>query len=129
MLPLEIDNTIDDPIYQTYRGNVGAVPLDQRILSYALPTGTATRVDVRLHFAERSSGNNAAGKRIFDISAEGRLLVDNFDIFATAGGLNKAYVRALDDIAVTDGTLNLVFKTEVDYASIAGIEVFCRAGC
>ena len=129
VLPLEIDNTIDDPIYQTYRGNVGAVPLDQRILSYALPTGTATRVDVRLHFAERSSGNNAAGKRIFDISAEGRLLVDNFDIFATAGGLNKAYVRALDDIAVTDGTLNLVFKTEVDYASIAGIEVFCRAGC
>ena len=127
--PLEIDNTIDDVIYRTYRGNVGNVPLDQRVLSYALPTGTATRVDLRLHFAERSSGNNAAGRRIFDILAEGQLLYDNFDIFATAGGLNKAYVLALDNVAVSDGTLNLVFKTEVDYASIAGIEVFCRSGC
>ena len=127
--PLEIDNTIDDPIYRTYRGNVGNVTQDQRVLSYALPTSTATRVDLRLHFAERASGNNAAGRRLFDISAEGALLVHNFDIFATAGGLNKAYVLALDNIAVSDGTLNLVLKASVDYPSIAGIEVFCRTGC
>ena len=69
-------------------------------LSYALPTGTATRVDVRLHFAERYSGNNAAGRRVMDILPEGVLRVSNFDIFARAGGLNKAYVLALDDIAV-----------------------------
>ena len=127
--PLEIADTIDDPIYQTYRGNVGAVPLDQRILSYALPTSTATSVDLRLHFAERYSGNNAVGRRVFDISGEGRLLVDNFDIFARTGAVNKAYALAIDNVAVTDGTLNLVFKAEVDYPSIAGIEVFCRGGC
>ena len=127
--PLAIDRTVDDQIYRTYRGNVGAVPQDQRILSYALPTGTATRVDVRLHFAERASGNNAAGKRLQDISAEGALLRDNFDIFATTGGQNRAYVLALNNIAVADGTLNLSFKADVDYPSIAGIEVFCRTGC
>jgi hypothetical protein len=127
--PLAIDETIDDPIYQTYRGNVGNVPLAQRILSYALPVGTATSVDLRLHFAERSAGNNAVGRRLFDILGEGRLLVNNFDIFATTGALNRAYVLALDNIPVSDGTLNLDFKTEVDYASIAGIEVFCRTGC
>jgi len=121
-----ITNTPDDPIYRTYRGNV---PLDQRVLSYALPTGTGTRVDLRLHFAERASTNNAVGKRVFDILAEGGLLVDNFDIFARTGAINEAYQLALNDIAVSDGTLNLVFKTEVDYASIAGIEVYCRAGC
>lgn len=128
-LPLEIANTTDDPIYQTYRGNVGNVPLDQRILSYALPTGAATRIDLRLHFAERSPGNNAVGKRVFDILGEGVLLADNFDIFARAGAINKAFVLPLNNVAVADGTLNLVFKTEVDYASIAGIEVFCRTGC
>ena len=128
-LPLEIDRTIDDPIYRTYRGNVGAVPQDQRILSYALPTGTATGVDVRLHFAERASGNNLPGERVQDISAEGVLRRDNFDIFAATGGQNRAYLLAIDNISVTDGTLNLAFKADVDYPSVAGIEVFCRAGC
>jgi hypothetical protein len=127
--PLEIDRTIDDPIYRTYRGNVGAVSQSQRILSYALPTGTATKVDIRLHFAERASGNTAAAKRLQDISAEGTLLRDNFDIFAATGGLNRAYILAFNDITVSDGTLNLAFKADADYPSIAGIEVFCRTGC
>jgi hypothetical protein len=127
--PLAIANTRDDTMFQTYRGNVGAVPLDQRSFSYALPVGSASRVDVRLYFAERASSNNAIGKRVFDISAEGNLLVDNFDIFARTGAINTAYQLPLDNIAVNDGTLNLVFKPESDYASIAGIEVFCRVGC
>ncbi|HEV7807455.1 MAG TPA: choice-of-anchor D domain-containing protein, partial [Solirubrobacteraceae bacterium] len=127
--PLEIERTLDDPLYRTYRGNVGAVPQDQRILSYALPTGTATSVDVRLYFAERASGNNTIGRRLQDISAEGTLLRDNFDVFAATGGLNRAHILALNDIAVSDGALNLALKADADYPSIAGIEVFCRAGC
>ncbi|HEV7806177.1 MAG TPA: malectin domain-containing carbohydrate-binding protein [Solirubrobacteraceae bacterium] len=127
--PLEIERTLDDPLYRTYRGNVGSVPQSQRILSYALPTGGATSVDVRLHFAERASGNNAAGKRLQDISAEGTLRRDNFDIVAATGGLNRAYVLALNNIAVSGGALNLALKADADYPSVAGIEVFCRAGC
>jgi hypothetical protein len=122
-----IDDTVDDPIYRTYRGNVGNVTQDQRVLSFALPTGSATRVDLRLHFAERFW--TSTGKRLQDISAEGNVLVSNFDIFARAGAVNRAYVLALDDIPVSDGTLNLAFKATLDYPSIAGIEVFCRAGC
>jgi hypothetical protein len=121
-----IDDTVDDPIYRTYRGNVGNVSQDQRVISFALPTGAATRVDVRLHFAERFW--TSAGKRLQDIYAEGNLLVSNFDIWATAGAVNRAWVKELDDIAV-DGTLNLTFKASVDYPSIAAIEVFCHAGC
>ena len=127
--PQEIANTSDDPIYRTYRGNVGAVAQDQRTLSYALPTGSATKVDLRLHVAERAVNNTAPGKRLFDISAEGALLVDNFDIFARAGGQNKAFVLALNNITVVGGVLNLALKADVDYPSIAGIEVFCRSGC
>jgi hypothetical protein len=127
--PLEIDRTLDDPLYRTYRGNVGSVPQDQRTLSYALPTGSATSVDVRLHFAERAAGNNTIGRRLQDVSAEGTLLRNDFDIFAATGGLNRAYILALNNISVTDGTLNLALKADADYPSIAGIEVFCRAGC
>ncbi|HEV7805345.1 MAG TPA: choice-of-anchor D domain-containing protein [Solirubrobacteraceae bacterium] len=127
--PLEIDRTLDDPIYDTYRGNVGSVPQAQRTLSYALPTGSATSVDLRLHFAERATGNNTIGKRQQDIFAEGALVRDDFDIFAATGGQNRAYMLALNDIAVTGGVLNLALTAGVDYPSIAGIEVFCRAGC
>jgi malectin (di-glucose binding ER protein)/Calx-beta domain-containing protein len=127
--PLEIDRTSDDTIYDTYRGNVGNVPQAQRTLSYTLPTGSATSVDLRLHFAERAAGNNAAGRRLQDIFAEGTLLRDDFDVFAATGGQNRAFVLALNDISVTGGALDLALKADADYPSVAGIEVFCRAGC
>jgi fibronectin type 3 domain-containing protein/glucose/arabinose dehydrogenase len=122
-----IDNTVDDTIYRTYRGNVGNVTQDQRVLSYVLPVATATRVDIRLHFAERFW--TSPGQRVQDISAEGNVLVNNFDIFASAGAVNRAYVMSLNDVGVADGALNLSFKADIDYPSIAGIEVLCRAGC
>ena len=122
VLPLEIANTADDVVYRTYRGNVGQVPLDQRVLSYALPT-TAQRVNVRLHFAERCSCNNAVGRRLFSVTMENNVLSDNLDIFKLAGGLNSALVVPYYGVAVTDGTLNIVLRAQLDYPSIAGIEV------
>ena len=44
--------------------------------SINLPNGT---YDVRLHFAERASGNDAIGKRVFSISAEGVTYRSAFD--------------------------------------------------
>jgi hypothetical protein len=84
-------------------------------------------VDIRLHFAERFW--TSPGQRVQDISAEGNVLVNNFDIFASAGAVNRAYVMSLNDVGVADGALNLSFKADIDYPSIAGIEVLCRAGC
>ncbi len=59
--PQEIANTNDDVIYRTYRGNVGNVPLAQRVLTYEIPTFGVTKMDLRLHFAERASGNDSRG--------------------------------------------------------------------
>ena len=129
LAPLEIANTNDDVLYQTYRGNVGAVPLAQRVLNYTLPTGTLQRVDLILHFAERHSGNNAVGKRVFDVEAEGDVILDDFDIFAASGGLNTAIAARIDNITLAGGVLNLTFRTVVDYASIAAIEVLCQGTC
>jgi hypothetical protein len=127
--PLAIDNTTDDVIYDTYRGNVGSVPQAQRILDYAITVPGVTAVDVRLHVAERTAANNASGRRVFDVFAEGSKVVSAMDIFASAGAMNTAYVRAINNIAVTDGVLNLSFRATTDYPSIAGIEVLCAAGC
>ena len=93
--PLEIANTNDDVIYRTYRGNVGNVPIAQRVLTYNLGTRGLTSVDLRLHFAERAAGNNLPGERVFDIEAEGVVLRNDFDIVVAAGGQNTAIMRAL----------------------------------
>jgi hypothetical protein len=124
-LPNDVANTADDTVYDTYRGNVGAVPLDQRILTYNLPLKAGFhKVNLRLHFAERCSCDTAVGSRVFNIAAEGQTLVSNFDIVKAAGAANTAYVLTLNNVAVTDGTLNLVFSAVVDYPAINGIEVY-----
>jgi hypothetical protein len=125
-LPSDVLGTTDDVIYRTYRGNVGNVPIDQRILSFALPIKSGFHsVDLRLHFAERYSGDTTVGKRVFNIAAEGNRLVSNFDIVQAAGAANTAYVLSLNNVSV-DSTLDLVFSAVVDYPSIAGIEVYGR---
>lgn len=127
--PLEIANTDDDRIYRTYRGNLGAVVQAERVLSYALPTSGQTNVRLRLHFAERFSGNSSAGQRVFNIEAEGRTLYDGFDVVAAARGVNSAIVLDLPAVSVTDGTLNLTLRAGRDFPSIAGIEVICTGDC
>jgi hypothetical protein len=123
-LPSDVQGTTDDVIYRTYRGNVGNVPIDQRVLSYALPIKAGFHsVNLRLHFAERCSCDVNVGSRVFNIAAEGNTLISNFDIVKAAGAANTAYVLSFNNIP-TDGTLNLVFSAVVDYPSIAGIEVY-----
>ena len=123
--PQEIANTNDDVIYRTYRGNVGNVPLAQRVLTYQIPTHGLTNMDLRLHFAERASGNDMPGDRLFDVVAEGDTVLHNFDILSASGGQNTATVVPINGVHVTDGFLTLVFRAEADYPSIAGIEVLC----
>jgi hypothetical protein len=104
---------------------VGAVPLDQRILTFNLPIKPGFHsVNLRLHFAERCSCDTTVGKRVFNITAEGQPVASNFDIVQAAGAANTAYVLSLNNVAVSDGTLNLVFSAVVDYPAINGIEVY-----
>jgi hypothetical protein len=121
-LPDDVQNTSDDVIYRTYRGNVGSVPLDQRVLTYSLPVASGT-YNVRLHFAERCSCDTAVGSRLFNVTMEGTALSSSLDIVGAAGAANTALVVPYYHVTVTDGALTIVFKAVVDYPSIAGIEV------
>ncbi len=122
-----IANTTEDPLYATYRGNTGAVT--PRTLTYTLPTKAATKVDLRLHFAERAAANNSAGKRLFDIDVEGQTVRHNFDIFAAAGALNTATVLGINNVTVKGGSLELALKATADYPAISAIEVLCQGTC
>lgn len=121
--PPAIANTRDDKIYQTYRGRVDNT---ERLLTFNLPA--SGNVEVRLHFAELFWGTprqpgNGTGKRIFDVTAEGKTVMNNYDIYAASGGDRNATMVSIRGIQVNDGKLTLGFKAEANYASIAGIEV------
>ena len=110
-----IDNTTDDILYINYRkafSNGG-------IFDYRIPVVNATYT-VKLHFAELFF--TTAGSRVFNVNAEGSSWLTDYDIFVSAGGMNKAKVETRN-VTVTDGYLDLNFVSLVDKAIISAIEV------
>ncbi|MGF1556363.1 malectin domain-containing carbohydrate-binding protein [Paucihalobacter sp.] len=77
---------------------------------------------VNLHFAEifwgaTGGGQGGEGNRIFDVSIEGNLVLDNYDILADVG---PETIVIKDFFAnVTDGELNIDFSS---LASVGGID-------
>jgi hypothetical protein len=76
---------------------------------------------VRLHFAEIYW--SAAGKRLFYVKINGKMVLYNFDVFATAGGEYKAVVESFTAVADANGNITLKFTGIVDSAIVSGIEI------
>jgi uncharacterized protein YqjF (DUF2071 family) len=108
-----VTNPAPASVYQTDRyGN----------FTYTIPGYTAgSSHTVRLHFAEIYW--TAAGDRTFNVSINGTQVLTNFDIFATAGGENKAIVEQFTTTANASGQIVIQFTTVVDNAKVSGIEI------
>ncbi len=92
-----------------------------------LPNGN---YEVRLHFAEiywgaTGGGTGGVGSRVFDVFAEGSILLDDYDIVADVG--SETPVVKTFDVTILDGQLNLEFDTVgsdgVDQPKVSAIEV------
>ena len=87
--------------------------------------------DVILHFAEiywGATGGSAGGvgSRIFDVSIEGALVLDDYDIIADVG--SETPVSKTFNVSVADGNLDLNFSSlaatgGVNQAKVSAIEV------
>jgi hypothetical protein len=104
------------------------------ISSMELDLGTTRKAtyQVRLHFADPD--NISPGKRIFDVSIEGREVLEDFDIFKEAGARNRPLVKTFEGIKVADGKVTLKFASAQpgvgDSASLpllCGIEITHQA--
>ena len=117
----DIAGTTDDGLYKSERFG---------IFNYnvAVPSGTYT---LKLHFAEiyfgaTGGGTGGAGKRVFNVTAEGQPLLTNFDIFAEVGSMT-ALVKEFE-VSVTDGTLNLAFSKVVENPKVSALEIISLSG-
>lgn len=83
-----------------------------------MPNGDYT---VNLHFAEIWDGAFAVGGRVFDVSVEGQLRIDNLDIFSQVG--TRAALMISLPVTVNDGQLNISLGGVTQNPKISAIEV------
>ncbi len=94
-----VSNPAPQAVYQTYR---------QGSFTYTLAGLTPSApYTLRLHFADPSS--TAAGQRLFDVSVNGTNVLAGFDIYAAAGGKDKAVVESLHATADAQGQITVGF--------------------
>ena len=86
--------------------------------SYAVPLADG-RYRVALTFVEPSL---APGARVFDVTANGRTIVQGLDIARTAGGSAKALTRTAT-VTVRGGKLDLSFVPRTGDAIVSAIEI------
>jgi hypothetical protein len=100
--------TADDPLYRSERWGMSGYEL-------AVPNG---RYRVRLLVAEISP---TTPRRVFDVRAEGQLVVDDFDIRATFHAFEATTLEFV--VPVTDGRLDLDFSASSNAPTVAALEV------
>lgn len=113
-----------------FPGNAVANTEDDLLYNYARSAHSSYRIPVSngdylvlLQFAETFF--TSANKRVFDGSIEGRKVIDDLDLFATAPGKWMAYDRAFET-TVRDGQLTLEFSASKNNPLLNGIVILRR---
>ncbi len=111
--PMErVKGSQDSLIYKTYR--VGDIAVAQ-----PMPNGT---YDVQFLFAEPE--DQPGGTRIFDVFAEGELVLDNLDIRSARDGKHiSALTRMAPGVEVTDGQLDISFEASAGEPVLSALVV------
>ncbi len=96
---------------------------------YDIPLAAGS-YELHLHFAETGLGDfisaesSGEGQRVFRVTANGRSILDSFDVVADANGSNTSDERVFRDISpAEDGFLHLSFSSQRGSAILSGIEL------
>jgi hypothetical protein len=97
--------------------------------SYYLPVVEGKTYSIRFYFSEGYFGRDklvsgGPGSRVFDVFANGRTLLRNFDILSEALPGHDSVVKAFSGIEpLNDGVIEVEFQPIHDYALVNAIEV------
>jgi len=106
-------------IYQSARYITPTNTLSYNVLNFAAPFVLHV---IRFHFCEHFV--EVAGQRVFHIRVNLDFVLENFDIFAAAGGARIANVQTFVVQASQFGQFNIGFWGVTDAPQINGIEIF-----
>jgi hypothetical protein len=116
----KIGRTLDPDLYRRLR---------QGEFQYDIPLKPGS-YELHLHFAETgladfiSAESSGEGQRLFRVTANGKRILDFFDVVADADGANTSDERVFRDLSPSgDGFLHLAFSSMRGAAMLSGIEV------
>jgi hypothetical protein len=116
----KIARTLDPDLYRHPR---------QGDFRYDIPLAPGS-YELHLHFAETgladfiSAESSGEGQRLFRVTANGKTILDYFDVVADADGADVADERVFRDISPgADGLLHLTFSSMRGTAMLSGIEL------
>ena len=107
-------------LFQTERWDPPTAPEMQ----WNFPVAPGTH-EVRLYFADIYAGTQSVGARVFDVSVEGTIVLNDYDIFAEVGGY-KGVVKTFTVAA--DSNLDIDFGHVVENPKINAIEILSASG-
>ena len=110
LVPPEVPSSI----FNTERYDTGGIPMQ-----WDFPVAPGD-YEIRLYFAEIFNGAHSVGARVFDVSIEGNLVLDDYDIFAAAGP-DTAIMQSF--VVSTDANIDIDFTAVVENPAIKGIEI------
>jgi fibronectin type 3 domain-containing protein len=94
--------------------------------TYTIPNLTpGNTYTVRLDFVEYYF--HTAGSRVFNVSINGTEVLNNFDIFAAAGGADILLPESYTATASSSGTITIAFNSVVNNSIVNGIEIYSAA--
>jgi hypothetical protein len=123
-LPIDLSHPSVPPgtpqaLFQTERWD----PAPSPEMAWEFPVD-AGLYEVRLYFADIYLGTQAPGARVFDLSIENAVVLDDYDIFADVGGFRGV----MKSFTVTsDGVLDVDFGHVVENPKISAIEILPAA--
>jgi fibronectin type 3 domain-containing protein len=118
-IPAGMNNAIFQSEWTGGQSGGTPVPVGQSAFAFNIPV-TNGAYDVTLYFAELNK--TSAGTRVFDVKLNGTTVLDHFDIWSQAGGIDKAISRTFP-VTVTDGTVSIDFIREVENAKVSAISI------
>jgi hypothetical protein len=89
-------------------------------ITYTIPNRSGTQT-VTLYFVETYV--TAAGQRVFNVTINGQTVLSRFDIFATAGGANRAIARSFTTTANASGQVVIQLTAVTQNPKISGLTV------
>jgi hypothetical protein len=87
---------------------------------FKVPNGQYT---VRLHFAETYDGITGEGQRVFSVTINDKVVLEDFDPYKEGGGFEKPVVKEFKDITITNEELVIGFISDIQNPEINGIEI------
>ncbi|MEL7342543.1 MAG: malectin domain-containing carbohydrate-binding protein, partial [Bacteroidota bacterium] len=91
-------------------------------MEWDFPVGTAGEYEVHLYFMNSFGGTSLPGQRVYDVSLEGAVALNDYDVIADVGhktGVMKSFL-----VTVTDGNLDIDFAHVTENPFISGIEIY-----